>query len=147
MMEFYHNKGIDLLKLGCTLSNLANICLHKSTKTSVFTSQQTVVDQIYIRNSENICKTIVSIDARQIYSFSMSQEMPTGLHTQLELDTSSQKFKARTKKSRTFENMVMSYFQSKRPECTIENCYKTGKQKKIDCFSVDGFCAHCDTVF
>ena len=30
MMEFYHNKGIDMLKLGCTLPNLANICLHKS---------------------------------------------------------------------------------------------------------------------
>ena len=31
MIEFYHNKGIDMLKLGCTLPNLANICLHKST--------------------------------------------------------------------------------------------------------------------
>ena len=30
MMEFYHNKGIDMLKLECTLPNLANICLHKS---------------------------------------------------------------------------------------------------------------------
>ena len=32
MIEFEHNKGIDLLKLGCTLPNLANICLHKSTE-------------------------------------------------------------------------------------------------------------------
>ena len=31
MIEFYHNKGIDMLKLGCTLLNLANICLHRST--------------------------------------------------------------------------------------------------------------------
>ena len=31
MIQFYHNKGIDMLKLGCTLPNLANICLHKST--------------------------------------------------------------------------------------------------------------------
>ena len=31
MIEFYHNKGIDMLKLGCTLPILANICLHKST--------------------------------------------------------------------------------------------------------------------
>ena len=29
MIEFYHNKRICMLKLGCTLSNLANICLHK----------------------------------------------------------------------------------------------------------------------
>ena len=32
MIEFYHEKGIDMLKLGCTLPNLANICSHKSTK-------------------------------------------------------------------------------------------------------------------
>ena len=31
MIEFYHDRGIDMLKLGCTLPNLANICLHKST--------------------------------------------------------------------------------------------------------------------
>ena len=30
MIQFYQNKGIDMLKLGCTLPNLANICLHKS---------------------------------------------------------------------------------------------------------------------
>ena len=31
LIQFYHNKGIDMLKLGCTLPNLANICLHRST--------------------------------------------------------------------------------------------------------------------
>ena len=31
MIEFYHNKGINMLKLGCTLPKLANICLHRST--------------------------------------------------------------------------------------------------------------------
>ena len=31
MIEFYHDKGIYMLKLGCTLPNLANICPHKST--------------------------------------------------------------------------------------------------------------------
>ena len=31
MIAFYHDKDIDTLKLGCTLPNLANICLHKST--------------------------------------------------------------------------------------------------------------------
>ena len=41
----------------------------------------------------------------------------------------------------------MSYLQSQRPEFTIESFYTTGKQKKTDCFSVDGFCAHCDKVF
>ena len=31
MIVFYHDKDIDMLKLGCTLPNLANISLHKST--------------------------------------------------------------------------------------------------------------------
>ena len=31
LIAFYHDKGIDMLKLGSTLPNLANICLHKST--------------------------------------------------------------------------------------------------------------------
>ena len=30
MIEFYHNKENDLLKLGCTLPNLAKILLQKS---------------------------------------------------------------------------------------------------------------------
>ena len=29
----------------------------------------------------------------------------------------------------------------------MESFYTTGTQKKIDCFKVDGFCAHCKTVF
>ena len=28
---FYHDKDIDMLKPVCTVPNLANICLHKST--------------------------------------------------------------------------------------------------------------------
>ena len=31
MIEVYHDKRIDMLKLGCTLPNIANICLHNST--------------------------------------------------------------------------------------------------------------------
>ena len=31
MIAFYQDKDIDMLKLGCTLPNLANNCLHKST--------------------------------------------------------------------------------------------------------------------
>ena len=38
-------------------------------------------------------------------------------------------------------------FQQRRPECEIESCFTTSRQKKIDCFSVDWFCSHCNTVF
>ena len=114
---------------------------------SIFFSRKAVVDQTYIRNTENIGKSIVGIDARQLYPFSMCQEMPTGLYTRWEFDSESQKFKARQIKPRKFGNMVMSYLQPQRPNCTNESYYTTGTQKKIDCFNVDGFCAHCKTIF
>ena len=34
-----------------------------------------------------------------------------------------------------------------RPKCNIESFYTSGKQKKIDCFHVDGCYSHCETVF
>ena len=171
MLAFYHKKGIDMLKLGCTLPNLANICLHKSTSAkfypftetdkdllqkiredmvggpSIVFTRKAVVDETFIRNSENICKSIVGIDASQLYPYSMCQPMPTGLYTRWEYDTESNRFKPQQNKTRNFENMVMSYFQRQRPECKIESFYTTGAQKMIDCFKVDGFCAHCNTVF
>ena len=36
MIEFDRDKGVDMLKLRCTLPNLANICLHKSTDYNVY---------------------------------------------------------------------------------------------------------------
>ena len=73
--------------------------------------------------------------------------MPTGLYTRWDLDSESSRFTPRQNKTRSFENMVMSYFQRTRPDCNIESFYTTGRQKKIDCFSVEGLCSHCNTVF
>ena len=74
-IEFHHDKGIDMLKLGCTLPSLANVCLHQSTNQkfypffegdkdlcekiredmnggpSIVFTRKTVVDQTYFRNS------------------------------------------------------------------------------------------------
>ena len=41
---------------------------------------------------------------------------------------------------------MLFYFQKIRPECKIESNVRTGRQKKIDCSSVDGICNHCNTV-
>ena len=43
--------------------------------------------------------------------------------------------------------MVLSYFQQSRPDCKIESNVTTGRQTKIDCFSVDVIFYHCNTVF
>ena len=41
MPAFYHKKGIDMLKLGCTLPNLAKICLHKATSANIYPFTET----------------------------------------------------------------------------------------------------------
>ena len=171
MSAFYHDKDIDMLKLGCTLPNLAYICLHKSTDAkfypfterekdlldriredvvggpSIGFTRKAVVDETSIRNSEKICKSIVGIDASQLYPYAMCQPMPTGLYTRWDLHSKTGRFTPRQNKTHSFENMVMSYFQPTRPDCETESFFTTGRQKKTDCFSVDGFCSHYNSVF
>ena len=171
MVDFYHNKGIGMLKIRCTLSNLENLCLDKSTTATFYPSiesngdlleilqevivgglpfelkSRAVVDEILIWESTNWCKTLVGIDASQLYSFSMCQAMPTGLYTICALDSESGSFKPCQNKRKSFGNMVMSYFQRVRQQCKVESFYTIGTQKKIGTFSVDGFCGHCNTVF
>ena len=73
--------------------------------------------------------------------------MPTGLYTTRNYYTESRKFIPRQNKTRSFKNMVLSYFQQTRPDCNIEINVTTGRQKEIDCFSVDGICNPCNIVF
>ena len=171
MVDFYHNKGTGMLKIWCTLLNLANICLHKSTTATIYPSiesngdlpeiiqedivgglsfdmkSRAVVDETLIWDSTNWCKTIFGTDASQLYSFSMCQAMPTGLYTTWALDSESGNFKPCQNKRKSFGTMVMSYFQRVRQQCKVESFYTIGTQKKIGTFSVDGFCGHCITVF
>ena len=170
MIAFYHDKEIDMLKLRCTLPNLANICLHKSTDAkfypfteedkdlleklredvggpSIVFTRKAVVDETFIRKSTNLCKSIVGIDASQLYPYSMCQPMPTGLYTRWDFDSEMSRFSSRQNKTRSFENMIMSYFQRTRPDCKIESFFTTSRQKKSDCFSIDAFCSHCNAVF
>ena len=106
---------------------------------SIVFTRKTVVDETFIRDSGNICKSIVGIDASQLYPYSVCQPTPTGLYTRWEYDTESNRFEPQQKKSRNFENMVMSFFQRQRSDCKVESFYTTGTQKKIDFFEVDGF--------
>ena len=41
----------------------------------------------------------------------------------------------------------LCHISKDRPDCKIESFYTAGTQKRINCFKVDGFCAHCKTVF
>ena len=99
-----------MLKLVCTLPNLANICLHKSTDAKIYPftegdkyllekfrkdvvggpanvfTRKAVVDETFIRKPTNICKFIVGNDASQRYPYSMCQPMPTGLYSRWNID-------------------------------------------------------------
>ena len=90
MLAFHHKEGNDIMMLGCTLPNLANNCLHKSTSAKLYPSTETdidllqniredlvggpsivftrkaVVDETFIRNSRKNCISFVGIDASQI---------------------------------------------------------------------------------
>ena len=114
---------------------------------SIVFTRKAVVSETFIRKSPNVCKSIVGIDGIQLYPYSMCQPMPTGLYTRWNYDSESQKIMPRQNKTRSFENIVNSFSQQTRPECGIESNVTTGRQKKIDCFSVDGICKHCNTVF
>ena len=139
MLAFYHKKGIDMLKLGCTHPNLANICLPKSTSakfypftetdkdllqriqkkmaggTSIVFTRKAVIDETFIPNSENICKSIVSIDASQLYPYSMCQPMPTGLYTRWEYDTESNRFKPQQTNLETLRTWLCHISKDKDP--------------------------------
>ena len=171
LLASHHDKDIDMLKLGCSLPNIANICLHKSTEAklypftegdkdlleknwedvvggpSIVLTRKAVVDETSFQKSPDLCKPIVGIDASQLYPYSMCQPMPTGLYTRWDFDSETSKFIPRQNKTRSFEKMVMSNFQRTRPKCEIESFFTTVRQKKVDCFGVDGFCSHCNTVF
>ena len=77
----------------------------------------------------------------------MCQPLPTVLYTRWNFDSETSGITPRQNKTRSFKNMVMSYFQWTRRECEILSFSTTGRQKKTDCFGVDGFCSHCNTVF
>ena len=105
MIAFYHDKDNDMSNFGCTLPNLATVCLHKSTDAkfypftegdkdlfekiredvaggpSIVSTRKAVVDETFIRKSTNLCKSFVGIDASQLYRYSTCQPMPTGLYT------------------------------------------------------------------
>ena len=114
----HHDKHNDILKLGYTLPNLANICLHKSLDAEVYQFaegdedvvekmqedavclsvvfvREAVVKETVICKPTNLCKSIVGIDANQLYSYTMCQPMPTGQYTGWDLDLETSGFTPR----------------------------------------------------
>ena len=66
MIEFYHNKGTYMLKLGPTLPSLASICLHKSTDSKFYLSTQSDKDLLE-KIRENMVGGPSNIFTRELY--------------------------------------------------------------------------------
>ena len=93
-----------MIMLDCTLANLANICPRNLTDTdfniltvrdndlleririvvvgpNIVSTSNGVIDRIFTQESPNARKFILSVDASQLYYYSMSQPMQNGLFT------------------------------------------------------------------
>ena len=55
MIGFYHNKGIDMLKFGCTLKSLANIRLHISTDSKFHDFTETDKNLVEKKQKDMVC--------------------------------------------------------------------------------------------
>ena len=66
---------------------------------SIVFTRKAVVDETFICKSSNLCKSIVGIDAIQLYPYSMCQPMPTGLYSQWEYYSETKRFTACQNKS------------------------------------------------
>ena len=171
MMQFYHQKGIDMLRLSFTGPNLANRILHSSTSLkfypfnqedkifddyirewltggpSIIFTRYAKVGSSRIKHSSNMCKTIVGIDASQRYPFSMMKDMPTRVYTKWELREDTRLFQPRRSKKKYLECIVLKYFQKHNPHCYFQTQFNQKSQKRIGVCLVDGFCSQCNTVF
>ena len=85
-------------------------------------------------------------DARRFYPYSTCQPMPIGLFKRGDYENVTQRFTSRQNKSSSSENMVLSFFQQLRSDCKKQCYVSTGRQNKIDFFSLDGVWNHCNTV-
>ena len=54
MIQFYHNKGINMLKLGCTLSTLANKYVHTNLQITSFNHFAKVI-KVCVKKFEKTC--------------------------------------------------------------------------------------------
>ena len=64
MIEFYHKEGIDMLRLGCTLPNLAKICLHKATGSKFFTYTESHKDLLEKIREDRLAVFLLSLHVK-----------------------------------------------------------------------------------
>ena len=114
---------------------------------SVVFNPKAVVSGRIFQYSTKVCKWIVGVIATQFYPFAMCQSMPTGLNTRWDFEADLQRFKPKSNRARSFELLFLTQFQISALTCKTEIFLTRGVQKESDCFRVNGFFGHCNTVF
>ena len=103
-IQFYHNKGIDMLKLGCKLLNFSKHMFTQMYKLyfypycesdkdlcekirevltggpSIVFTQKALVDETFIRSSPNVCKLIIEVDASKLFFLNVSTYVNRAVH-------------------------------------------------------------------
>ena len=164
---FSPRQNIDSLKLCCWIPNMKSICLNKFTDSNFY--PVTEADEILLEKVRDhvVCGFSIVLTRKPVVDESFLQKTTTYANQLLELMPANytpiwcvnpcplvfirvgisihEPVVSHPDKT-SFEKIVMNFFQRTRPDCKIDNFYTTGTQKKIDCFSVAGFCSHCNTV-
>ena len=160
-----------MLKLGITLPNLANKCLHKSTNyrfypfcendkdlcekireyvtvgpSFVFT-RNVLFDETIIRKLLNICKSIVGIDASQLYSSQCVNICPQVCTRDGSLTPICRILKLDIIELTTLRPLLCFLTRKQDQYVKLKAFLRLENRRKIDCFNVDGYCDHPKTVF
>ena len=77
MIAFYHDKHIDMLKLGCTLPNLALICLHKSTDAKFYPFTEADKDLLEKFEKTSLVDHLSFLHAKQLLMKLLSESLQT----------------------------------------------------------------------
>ena len=160
LIGFYHDKYIDKLELwyftkpGQQLL-MQNLSIHgerweprrKNSRRCFWWSiryshEKQLLNKLSFENQQTLAKLLLGLMLANYTFFDVS----THVDTRWDLVPGTGRFTPQQNKTRSFKNMVLFCFQRTRPECRTEFFYTTGIRKKVDCFSVDGFFSHCNTV-
>ena len=110
-------------------------------------TRKAVVDKIFIKNSSNICKSIVGIDASQLYPSQCVKICQQDCTQDVSLTLICRSLKLDITDLATLRILSCIFTRNKDQNVKLRVFSHQENRKKTDCFIVDGYCNHCKTVF
>ena len=77
LIEFYHNTGIDISEVGCTLATLANICLHQSKDSEFYPFTETDKDMLEKIRKDMVGEPSIVFTRKAIVKKNFYKYLPT----------------------------------------------------------------------